>query len=107
MDDAEFSLLDTSDVALVSIVVMQGRCIRIISKIVSKSCLCSHPAAQTQWTIFEILVTRPTLDFNNFKQRYSENSGEKREIHHVLTQFSPVGGNNGGAPSKARNCCYA
>ena len=103
MDDAEFSLLDTSDVALVSIVVMQGRCIRIISKIVSKSCLCSHPAAQTQW----ILVTRPTLDFNNFKQRYSENSGEKREIHHVLTQFSPVGGNNGGAPSKARNRCYA
>ena len=107
MDDVEFSLLDISDGATVSIVVMQGRCIKIIFKIVSKSCLCSHPAAPTQWTIFEILVTRSTLDFNNFIQRYSENSGEKREIHYVLTQFSPVGGNNGGAPSKARNCCYA
>ena len=39
------------DVVRVSIVVMQGRCVRIISKIVSKSCLCPLPAAQIQWTI--------------------------------------------------------
>ena len=77
-----FSLPDVSDGALVSIVVMQGQCVRIISKIVSKSCLSPLPAAQTQWhhngQLFKILVTRSKLDFNNFKHRYSENAGENR-----------------------------